>query len=205
MINGRLEEARLSLEGASDIAIADPQPLRSSTMVAACASGSVVQLLAEELEDRDRNEPGGALIRDSPALVSRPLLRDRARDQPPFSKPDVADGASSGALDLHRLFPTRHLWSERWHAAGTTAVRRPKRACGDSNTSTNNYNDVIAMLQLFMMLMLVIILMIILQFVLILTLLIIIILILVVPHLMHLRMHNSSPATSCSSFLRSCS
>ena len=200
MINGRLEEARLGLEGASDIAIADPQPLRSSTMVAACASGSVVQLLAEELEDRDRNEPGGALIRDPPALVSRPLLRDRARDQraprfvingrleqaqpqqapvpelrrapssasadqPPFSKPDVADGASSGALDLHRLFPTRHLWSERWHAAGTTAVRRPKGACGDSNTSTNNYNDVSAVVQLFMMLMLVIVLMLILQFV----------------------------------------
>ena len=136
MINGCLEQARLSLEDASDATIAEPQPLRPSTMMAAGASGFVVQLLAEELEDRDRNEPGGALIRDIPALVSRPLPRDRARDQraPRFvingrpeqaqpqqapvqafrrvpssagvdqsslSQSDIADGASSGALDLH--------------------------------------------------------------------------------------------------------
>ena len=144
MINGCLEQARLGLEGASDATIADPQPLRPSTMMAAGASGFVVLLLAEELKGRDRNESGEALIRDSPALVSRPLPRDRARDQraprfvingrpeqaqpqqapvqalrrtpssagvdqSPLSKPDIADGASSGALDLHRPFPTRHL------------------------------------------------------------------------------------------------
>ena len=60
------------------------------------------------------------------------------------------------ALDLHRLFPTRHLWSERWRAAGTTAARRPEGACSDINNAINHHNDASAVLKLLIVLMLVI-------------------------------------------------
>ena len=93
------------------------------------------------------------------------------------------------ALDLHRLFPTRHLWSERWHGAGTTAARRPEGACGDTITATSDHTDASAMLKLLLLLMLVNILMLVLKLVLILILLITIILVLVVPQRMDLARH----------------